>query len=77
MIELLLTYPVLPLGTLTIIAMYILLSRGLRKAEDSDNETLDALVTDVEELTRRTEAVEQKIGKHGNELTKLALRGVK
>ena len=77
MIQLLLTYPVLPLGTLTIVAMYILLSRGLRKAEDSDNETLDALVTDVEEITRRTEAVEQKLAKHGNELTKLALRGVK
>jgi len=77
MLTLLLTYPVLPLGTLAIVTLYILLNRGLRKAEDSDNETLDALVQDVEELTRRQEAVEQKLGKHGNELTKLALRGVK
>jgi len=77
MFTLLLTYPVLPLGTLMIVAVYLLLSRGLRKAEDSDNETLDALVADMEATQAKFQAIETRLTDHGNKLTKLALRGVK
>ena len=70
MITLLLQYPALPIATLLIVAMYLLLSRGLRKAEDSDNETLDALVADMEEI-------QQKVADHGKKITNMALRGVK
>jgi hypothetical protein len=76
-ITLLLTYPALPLGTLMIVAIYLLLSRGLRKAEDSDNETLDALVADMEATQAKFKDIENRLSDHGNKLTKLALRGVK
>jgi hypothetical protein len=77
MLTILLEHPALPLGTLLILAAYLLLARGLRRAEDSDNETIDTLVEDVTEMQGRVEAVERKLTEQSNKLTTLSLRGVK
>lgn len=77
MIELILEHPTLPLGTLSIITAYLLFARGLRRAEDSDNETMDTLVEDVTSLDQRMHAVENKLTEHGNKITSLSLKGVK
>ena len=73
----LLQHPVLPLGLIGIVGILIILFRAVRRAEDSDNATVDTLVEDVLALTARVEAVEKKQTEHSNKLSNLALKGMK
>jgi hypothetical protein len=66
----LLQYPILPLGILAITAAYLLLSRGLRKAEATNSEAM-------RQVHARLQAHDLKLTEHGNKITSITLKGLR